>query len=142
VSIEASGKSAESKLRSRALLLDWIKRFVLHVVTGFAAVAVHYAVMWLLLRGETNALIASSVGFAGGALTRFLTAYYNVFEPTQQVRATVPKFLAALLAQGVLNSLFLTGLMETGISLWYAQIATTVAMTFLNYIVYRLWVFR
>jgi putative flippase GtrA len=121
---------------------DWFKRFVLHVVTGFAAVAVHYAVMWGLLRFGSEALVASSVGFAFGALTRFFTAYYNVFEPTQKVRTTIPKFVLALAVQGVLNSAFLTGFMEIGIPLWYAQVATTVLMTFLNYIVYRLWVFK
>jgi putative flippase GtrA len=142
MSIEASDSRSTESATKRLDAWDWFKRFVLHVVTGFAAVAVHYAVMWALLRMGTDALIASSVGFAFGALTRFFTAYYNVFEPTQKVRTTIPKFVLALAAQGVLNSVFLTAFMEIGLALWYAQVATTVLMTFLNYIVYRLWVFK
>jgi putative flippase GtrA len=142
MSTEASDKTNPDRVQGEFDGWDWLKRFVLHVVTGFAAVAVHYAVMWALLRFGTEAVIASSVGFAFGALTRFFTAYYNVFEPTQKVQTTIPKFVLALAVQGVLNSAFLTGFMEIGLPLWWAQIVTTVLMTFLNYVVYRLWVFK
>jgi putative flippase GtrA len=142
MSTEASDSKADASVAVRVDWRDWLKRFVLHVVTGFAAVAVHYAVMWVLLRVGTEALVASSVGFAFGALTRFFTAYYNVFEPTQKVRTTIPKFVLALAIQGVLNSVFLAGFMEIGLPLWWAQVATTILMTFLNYVVYRLWVFK
>jgi putative flippase GtrA len=145
MSTEASDSKADASVadaEKRVDAMDWLKRFVLHVITGFAAVAVHYAVMWVLLRVGAEAVVASSVGFAFGALTRFFTAYYNVFEPTQKMRSTIPKFVLALAVQGLLNSVFLTGFMALGVALWYAQVATTVLMTFLNYVVYRLWVFK
>ncbi|MDX2220775.1 MAG: GtrA family protein [Burkholderiales bacterium] len=123
-------------------LWDWAKRFVLHVATGVLAVAVHYALMALLLKGGFAPVVASTIGFGAGALTRFLTAYYHVFEPTESVKVTVPKFLLALAAQGVLNSLLLAALLEAGTSVWWGQITTTILMTFVNYVAYRLWVFR
>jgi putative flippase GtrA len=142
MSTEASDKETAQTSSQRVDWSDWLRRFVLHVVTGFASVAVHYAVMWLLLRFDAAVLVASTVGFAFGALTRFVTAYYNVFEPTQRMRATIPKFVLALAAQGILNSVLLTGFMEIGVPLWYAQVTTTILMTFLNYVAYRLWVFK
>ena len=55
---------------------------------------------------------------------------------------TIPKFLLALAAQGVLNSLLLSALLDGGMAIWWGQIATTILMTFVNYVAYRLWVFR
>jgi putative flippase GtrA len=124
------------------VLWDWLKRFLLHVATGVLAVAVHYALMYLLLKGGFTPIIASSIGFCAGALTRFLTAHYHVFEPTGSVKVTIPKFLLALAAQGVLNSLLLSALLDAGMAIWWGQITTTILMTFVNYIAYRLWVFR
>ncbi|MBL8517410.1 MAG: GtrA family protein [Betaproteobacteria bacterium] len=124
------------------VLMDWAKRFVLHVATGVLAVAMHYALMALLLKGGFTPVVASSIGFCAGALTRFLTAHYHVFEPTGSVKVTIPKFLLALAAQGVMNSLLLTALMNAGMAVWWGQVTTTVLMTFANYLAYRLWVFR
>lgn len=123
-------------------LVDWIRRFVMHVATGALSVLVHYTLMALLLNSDVTPIVASSTGFCAGALTRFLTAYYNVFTPTGTVKAAVPKFLAALAGQAILNSLLLGTLMSTGMGVWWAQVSTTIFMTFLNYLVYRIWVFR
>lgn len=124
------------------LLFDWVKRFVLHVATGALAVAVHYTIMAVAMGIGVGPLGASSLGFSVGAATRFFTAYFHVFAPSDNVRDTVPRFLLALGAQFVLNSVLLSGLIGVGLAVWWAQITTTILMTFLNYVVYRLWVFR
>ncbi len=69
-------------------------------------------------------------------------AYFKVFTPKNSVILTIPRFLLALAVQGILNSTLLALLLAAGMAVWWAQIATTTAMTFLNYLVYRLWVFR
>jgi putative flippase GtrA len=124
------------------VLRDWIVRFMRHVLTGVVAVLVHYGLMSLALRADTTPLVATSIGFIGGAIVRFLTAYFHVFAPSESVAFALPRFLLALAAQWALNALLLAGLMQAGLSVWIAQITTTILLTFVNYLVYRLWVFR
>jgi putative flippase GtrA len=125
-----------------ALVRDWVVRFVLHVITGVLAVAVHYGLMALLLRAGATPLMATCGGFLGGAVTRFFTAYFHVFAPLQPVRFAVPRFVVTLAAQFVLNALLFELLMGAGLGVWLAQVSATVLLTFVNYVVYRLWVFR
>jgi len=123
----------------------WIaecRRFTLHILTGFLTVAAHYALMGVLLHFGSAALLATTIGFAGGALTRFLLSYFHVFEPTKGATVAVGRFLVALAAQALANGALFSAFLASGLSTWPAQIATTVLLTFANYAVYRLWVFR
>jgi putative flippase GtrA len=122
-------------------LRDWGWRFVLYGITGFLVVGVHYGIMALLLGVGLLPVLASSIGFIAGATTRFVTAYYKVFAPASTVLRTIPRFLLALAGQGLLNSALLASLLSV-LPVWWAQITTTTALTILNYLVYRLWVFR
>ena len=122
--------------------LHWIHTFVLHVATGFLAVAAHYAVMYGVLRTGLAAVPASAVGFLAGALTRFALSYWHIFAPTRGVAVASLRFVVVITAQLAANSALLAGLLGLGMNLWPAQIATTVALTFANYLAYRLWVFR
>ena len=123
-------------------LVDWGVRFALHVATGVLAVAVHYSLMAALLHGGTQPILASSLGFVAGAITRFLTAYFKVYAPTGTMRAAMPRFLLALGAQFIVNSLLLAAMIDVGMTVWWGQVVTTLVLTFGNYLVYRLWVFR
>jgi putative flippase GtrA len=123
-------------------LLHWLHTFALHVATGFLAVAAHYAVMWALVRSGTAGVPASAVGFLAGALTRFSLSYWHVFAPTRGVRVASLRFVVVIAVQLAANSALLAGLLQAGMSLWPAQVTTTVALTFANYLAYRLWVFR
>ncbi len=129
-------------IKNHPLLRDWIVRFFLHVITGVAAVLVHYGLMALVLQAGATPLVSTSIGFIGGAVVRFLTAYFHVFAPSESVKFALPRFLLALAAQWALNALLLGGLMQVGLSVWAAQVATTILLTFVNYLAYRLWVFR
>lgn len=121
--------------------IDFVWRFILHVITGFLSVIVHYGIMALLLKAGYAAVIASSGGFVFGALTRFFTAYFHVFSPQGSVTQTLPKFLLSLMLQAVLNFLLLQGFIELTIPVWWSQILTTLTLTIVNYIIYRIWVF-
>jgi putative flippase GtrA len=123
-------------IEKQSVIQDWIVRFARHVLTGIFAVLVHYGLMSLGLRADAAPLVATSIGFIGGAIVRFLTAYFHVFAPSESVAFALPRFLFALAA------LLLGALMQAGLSVWTAQIATTILLTFVNYLVYRLWVFR
>jgi putative flippase GtrA len=120
----------------------WLHSFSLHVATGFAAVAAHYATMYVLLRAGLTPVPASAVGLLEGALTRFVASYAHIFTPTRGVHAAGARFAAAIAAQLAANSALLAALTHAGIAVWPAQVLTTIVLTFVNYLVYRWWVFR
>lgn len=120
---------------------DWVRRFVLHVVTGVLAVAVHYGVMALAMHGGMPPVAASAIGFVAGALTRFYTAYFHVYAPTATVVRVAPRFVLALAAQLLANAAMLAALIALGMPVWWAQLITTVALAFASYFVHRLLVF-
>ncbi len=121
---------------------DWVRTFSLHVLTGAVATLVHYALMWLLLASGMTALPASAFGFAAGATTRFILSYSHVFSPSDAVPVTLFRFLLALGAQAITNVALLDALLGLGLAVWPAQICATVLLTFANFLMYRLWVFR
>jgi len=123
-------------------LLHWAHSFSLYIATGFVAVAAHYAVMYGALGIGFAPVVASGIGFGAGALVRFAFSYAHIFSPTSGVPVAGMRFVAALGAQLVANLALLAALTTAGIDVWPAQIATTVLLTFGNYLVYRLWVFR
>jgi putative flippase GtrA len=123
-------------------LTHWIHSFSLHVVTGFAAVAAHYALMYAMLRAGLAAVPASAIGFMAGALTRFALSYAHIFAPTRGVQAAGLRFVVAIAAQLAANTGLLAAFTHAGLAVWPAQVLTTVLLTFVNYLAYRWWVFR
>ena len=120
----------------------WIHSFSLHVATGFAAVAAHYALMYAMLRTGLAPVPASAVGFVAGALTRFVFSYAHIFTPTQGINVAGVRFVVAIVAQLAANSALLAVLTTAGLAVWPAQVTTTILLTFANYLVYRWGVFR
>jgi GtrA-like protein len=123
-------------------ILHWIHSFSLHVATGAIAVAAHYSVMYGLVKSGLSGVPASAVGFVAGALTRFALSYWRVFAPSRGMTVAGARFVVAIVLQLAVNTLLLAGLLKVGLTLWPAQVTTTVLMTFGNYLAYRLWVFR
>jgi putative flippase GtrA len=123
-------------------IVHWLHSFSLHVATGFLAVAAHYALMYAMLQTGLGAVAASAIGFAAGAATRFVLSYAHIFAPTRGVHAAGARFAVAIAAQLAANSALLATLTQQGVAVWPAQIATTVLLTVVNYLVYRWWVFR
>jgi len=138
---ELSAAARRTELR-RAFVIGLVANFSLHVLTGFAAVAVHYGILYVLLRFGVPPLVATSIGFCGGALTRFVLAYYRVFAPTQGLTTAGWRFVVVIGVGMLANTGLLAALLGVGLPLWPAQIATTILLTFGNYVAYRLWVFR
>ena len=123
-------------------ILHWIHSFGLHVATGAVAVAAHYAVMYAFVQSGLPGVPSSAIGFAAGALTKFALSYWRVFAPSRGMTAAGTRFAIAIALQLALNTLLLAGFLKLGLTLWPAQVTTTVVMTFGNYLVYRFWVFR
>src|SRR5512132_3897142 len=124
-------------MRTRhAFLIGLIANFSLHVLTGFAAVAVHYGALYALLQLGFAPLVGSAIGFCGGALTRFTLSYWRVFAPSHGLTIAGRRFVVALAAQALANTSLLALLLATGLTVWPAQITTTILLTFANYAVY------
>jgi putative flippase GtrA len=123
-------------------LAHWVHSFTLHVATGAVAVVAHYSVMYALVQAGVPGVPASALGFGAGALTKFALSYWRVFAPSKGMTAAGTRFAVAIALQLVVNTLLLAGFLKLGLTLWPAQVTTTVLMTFGNYLVYRLWVFR
>ncbi len=121
---------------------EWLREFTLHVLTGFLTVIAHYSLMWLLILGGMAAVPASGIGFLAGAGTRFFLSYTSVFSPADSVPVTLTRFLAALGLQWLANILLLDAMLKLSLPIWLSQISVTIILTFVNYLVYRLWVFR
>lgn len=137
---QSKGPIAPSARRVAAVAL--VANFSLHVLTGFVAVAVHYTILYSMLRLGLAPLVASGIGFAGGAFVRFVLSYWRVFNPSRGLTIAGRRFIVALAAQAVANTAVLALLLQVGLDLWPAQVTTTFALTFVNYLGYRLWVFR
>lgn len=120
---------------------DWCHSFVLHVLTGFLVVGAHYSVMWLLVAVGMGGVAASAIGFLGGAATRFAMSY-RIFSPDHGVPVALWRFAIALGLQWVANIALLEGFLLAGLGLWIAQFSVTVLLTVLNFLAYRIWVFR
>ena len=123
-------------------LRHWVHSFSLHVVTGFAAVGAHYALMYALIAAGVAPVPASAVGFLAGALTRFVFSYAHIFTPTRGVSSAGLRFAVVIAVQLASNSVLLGALLAAGLSVWPAQVLTTILLTFVNYLLYRWWVFR
>ncbi len=119
---------------------NWSMGFVAHVITGAMATGVHYALMWALLRAGLDPLLASSLGFVAGAVTRFFLSYFHVFSPQTPVPAAAGRFVLVLALQMLLNTGLLAVFMHF-LPLWWAQLLTTAILTVFNYVAHRLWVF-
>src|SRR4030095_8370998 len=117
-------------------ILHWIHSFSLHVATGAIAVAAHYSVMYGLVKAGRPGVPASAIGFVAGALTRFALSYWRVFAPSRGMTVAGTRFVVAIALQLVVNTLLLAGFLKMGLTLWPAQVTTTVLMTFGNYLAY------
>lgn len=139
---EATSARGALLRRHRAAAIALCANFSLHVLTGFVAVGAHYALLYALLQAHLPPLAASGVGFCGGAATRFALAYWRVFSPSHGLTIAGRRFVLVIALQAVANTALLWLLLSAGLTVWPAQIATTVGLTFANYALYRLWVFR
>ncbi len=121
---------------------SWKIQFFQHLMTGAVATAAHYLVMWFALGLQLWPALATTIGFAAGAATRFFFSYFHIFEPERDVSSALPYFVLALSLQMVFNAALLTLFLTVTTLVWPAQILTTVLLTVFNFLVYKFWVFK
>jgi putative flippase GtrA len=120
----------------------WKTQFLQHLITGVAAMAGHYIVMWLVLSVYYFPVFASTCGFLVGATTRFFFSYFHIFEPERDVVNAVPHFILALALQMAINAGLLALFVSLGVPVWPAQLVTTIFLAGFNFLMYKFWVFK
>lgn len=116
----------------------------IYVGAGGIATASHYAstiAMVELL--AVPALLATTLGFALGAVVKYWLNYTAAFRSRALHRAAMPRFVAALALLMGINAL-LFRLLHQGMDLHYmvAQALATLALLPPGYLIHRHWVFR
>ncbi len=121
---------------------NWQVQFFQHLVTGLIATAAHYLVMFVALTADIKPLLASSLGFIIGAITRFAFSYFHIFAVESHVSGALLRFITILGVHMLLNAGMLALFMAVGLPVWIAQFIATALLTVLNFLLAKYWVFK
>ena len=109
---------------------------------GGVGTALHYATLILLVEVVgTDALLATTAGFAAGAIINYLWARIYVFDSTRSHASALPRFLLIATIGGALNSALMGLLLEYGTFYLWAQILATGVIFIANFLANRYWTF-
>lgn len=118
-------------------------QFLSFAVVGAAGTGVHYvlylALVMLFGVGPGGAAFAGAVA---GACVVYLLNRRFTFNTTRQHRETFPRFAALALFGALLNGAIVGALSRIGLHFLLAQIAATVIVLFINFVVSKKWIFR
>jgi putative flippase GtrA len=116
----------------------------MYIGAGGIATASHYVTMIALVQlAHVLPLAATASGFAAGAGVKYWLNHLMVFRSVEPHTAAMPRFIAMLAIQFLLNAAFFTLFHEVlGLHYVVAQVLTTGALIPPGYLVSRLWVFR
>ena len=117
------------------------------VITGLANTALGLGITSALDLGlRVNPQLANAAGYAAGMVLSYMLNRYFVFRPDIPARASVPKFLAAVVVAFGINQLVLYAagqmLGHAPAMRLSAQVIAMVSYTLVNFILCRAWVFR
>ncbi|WP_295581269.1 GtrA family protein [uncultured Lamprocystis sp.] len=122
---------------------------ILHRVATFGIVGaigtlVHYSALVLLVEiGLLDAVAATTVGFALGAIVNYLLNYRYTFNSTKQHRDSGPKFALIAIATGLLNTLVVhAGVDSLRFNYLLVQVVATGIVFLLNFILNSVWTFH
>jgi putative flippase GtrA len=115
-----------------------------YAASGLAATGCHYAVMVALVHwAGWWEVAASSAGFLAGAAVKYPLNYWVIFKSSASHGRTLVRFALGLAAGFVLNGAILAVLLATmDVHYLVSQVLTTGAVTLVNYLLARNWIFR
>jgi putative flippase GtrA len=121
-----------------------LRRVATFGIVGAVGTLVHYSALVLLVEtGLLDAVAATTVGFALGAIVNYLLNYRYTFNSTKAHRDSGPKFALIAIATGLLNTLIVhAGVGILGFNYLFVQVVTTATVFLLNFLLNILWTFR
>lgn len=120
------------------------RSFFFYIVSGVASVATHYAFMITVVElFAWRELVATSVGFVVGAITKYFMNYFLAFRSEEPHLQAIPRFAVMLLTLFAANGAIFWALHDQ-YRLHYvvAQVLTTGVLVPIGYVINRAWVFR
>ena len=111
---------------------------------GAIGTVAHYFVLVVLVSlAGTNAVLASGLGFAVGAIVNYTLNYKCTFNSSERHQVAAPKFLSVCLVGISLNLLIMYALTSAlGVYYLLAQVIATGVVLIWNFLGNRFWTFR
>ena len=118
-------------------------QFIKFAVVGGAGTGVHYVVfLTLVMLLDVTPGIAAFVGAAFGAVVVYLLNRRYTFTTQRSHGDTLPRFAALSILGAVLNGAIVGWLSKLGLNPLLAQIAATILVLFINFVVSKKWIYR
>lgn len=112
-------------------------------VVGLCGTMLHYCVfLGLVVLLEVQPGRSAFVGAAAGACVVYLLNRRYTFDSQRPHAETIPRFAALSILGAVLNGAIVGWLSMIGLHYLLAQMAATVLVLFVNFIVSKKWIFR
>jgi putative flippase GtrA len=120
-----------------------IYHFIAFALIGSVGTAVHYSILVLLVQFYyTSPVIASTIGFVGGAVTNYLLNYYLNFKSKKGHIYVFPKFITIATAGIIINGLIMSLLLYSGLHYLLCQVISTLMVLVWNFVCNYLWSFK
>ncbi len=118
--------------------------FMRFAAVGLCGTAAHYSILWGLVEfAATPVLVATSIGFAAGALVNYALNRRFTFDSDRTHTDALPKFMTVALLGAVINALIVKLLnLQLGMYYLLAQLFATGTVLIWNFAVNYLWTFR
>jgi len=120
------------------------QQFVTFALIGLVGTAGHYAVLIALVQsGVTGPTVATTAGFAVGAVINYVLNYRFTFASSRPHLEALPRFLAVAATGAGLNYLVMRAGIDTfGLHYLLAQILATGVVLLWTFSINRLWTFK
>lgn len=121
----------------------WLKSAGRYLISSGIATLLHWSAMAVLIGAGLSASTSTALGALAGALFNYLLQFHSTFRSSQTHFDAVPRYLLiTLLSWCANNALFALLHGFTSLSVVESQLLTTVAVTVLNFVLYRRFVFN
>lgn len=119
-----------------------LRQFLMFAAVGAVGTAGHYAVLIALVQlAGVPATIATTAGFAVGAVINYWLNYRITFNSSRSHLQALPRFMLIAATGAVLNGLVMWLLVRAGVHYMLAQLVATALVLVWNYLLNRLWTF-
>ena len=119
------------------------KHLVKFLIVGAVGTIVHYAILFLLVRGMAiSPATAAMVGASAGAFINYVLNRTYSFASNRAHREALPRFFGLVVVGIIFNGVIVKGLTLLFVNYMVAQVIATVFILGLNFFVSGKWIFK